>query len=51
MHLEVLILYHKVDGMKSTGGVGESGDGILTKEAINGDLGRMEPKWFLYESE
>jgi len=31
--------YHKVDGMKSTGEVGEYGDGYVTKEAINGDLG------------
>jgi len=36
---EDAVLHHKVDGMKGTGGVGEYGDGILTKEAINGDLG------------
>ena len=45
------VLFHKVDGMKSTGEVSEYGSGIVTKEAIIGDLERMKAKWFLYESE
>jgi len=38
------VSHHKVDGTKSTGGVGEYGGEILTKEAINGDLCRMKSK-------
>jgi len=33
------VYFHKVDGMKSTGEVGEYGDLVIAKEARNGDWG------------